>query len=119
MSKQGQKRNRTKDCCPDIGALFAPRFFKALCEPNRIALLIQLSRCGRPCTVTELTECCPVNVSVVSRHLALLRDAGILSAEKRGKEVYYSVRSSRVVANLRAMADALENCCDDASSQPV
>jgi len=58
-----------------------------------------------------MAECCPVNVSVVSRHLALLRDAGILAAERRGKEVYYSVRYPQLVATLRAIANAIEACC--------
>ncbi len=41
----------------------------------------------------------------------MLRDAGILQAEKRGKEVYYSVRCENVVDTLRRIADALEACC--------
>ncbi len=50
---------------------------------------------------------------MVSRHLAMLRDAGILSAEKRGKEVYYTVRCEEVVGLLRRIADALEACCPE------
>ncbi len=88
-----------------------PKFFKALGDPNRIAILARLAGCGRPCTVTELNACCPVDFSVVSRHLALLREAGILEAERRGKEVYYSVRFDHVAATLRAIADAIEACC--------
>ena len=63
------------------------------------------------CTVSEAAECCPVNISVVSRHLAMLRDAGILHAQKRGREVYYSVRYPELAATLRAIADAIEACC--------
>ncbi len=44
----------------------------------------------------------------------MLRDAGILSAEKRGKEVYYSVCYGEVVTKLRAIADAIESCCGGA-----
>ena len=52
-----------------------------------------------------------VDQSVVSRHLAQLREAGVLSAERRGKQVYYSVRVAELVRTLRAIADALERCC--------
>ncbi|HUU83726.1 MAG TPA: metalloregulator ArsR/SmtB family transcription factor [Phycisphaerae bacterium] len=93
------------------------RFFKALCDPNRIALLRRLAECGRPCTVTEMSECCPACVSVVSRHLAMLKEAGILTAEKRGKEVYYSVRSPDLATRLRDMADAIEGCCRDGAAK--
>jgi len=41
----------------------------------------------------------------------MLRDAGILDAEKCGKEVRYSVRFDEVIRQLRAMADAIEACC--------
>ncbi len=98
-------------CCANVGKLLQPRFFKALCDPNRVALLSRLAKCRRPCGVSELTGCCGVDISVVSRHLAMLRDAGILQAEKRGKEVYYSVRCEEVVSTLRRIADAIEACC--------
>lgn len=111
-------RSSRKAACCNLGEILEPRFFKALGEPNRVALLARLAQCGRPCTVGEMAECCPVNVSVVSRHLALLRDAGILDAERRGKEVYYSVRFPKLVETLRSIADTLEACCPQpASSQ--
>jgi len=95
----------------DPGELIEPGFFRALCDPNRVALLVRLAQCGRPCTVTEISECCPVDISVVSRHLAMLRDAGILQADRRGKEVYYRVRFDLLVPTLRRIADAIQACC--------
>ena len=52
--------------------------------------------------------CCPIDLSVVSRHLGVLRDAGILEAQKRGREVYYRVRVDKLTTLLRNLADALE-----------
>jgi len=46
----------------------------------------------------------------VSRHLAVLRDAGILSAVKTGREVRYAVRFPELAQVLRRLADALEAC---------
>ncbi len=91
--------------------LLDPRFFKALCDSNRIALVVRLSDCREPCSVSELSACCPTNMSVVSRHLAILRDAGILKAQKKGKEVHYAVRYAQLAATLRSIADAIEVCC--------
>ena len=99
-----------ESCC-NITNTMNPLFFKALCDPNRIAILVRLAQRCAPITVTQITECCPVDISVVSRHLAILRDAGVLEAEKRGKEVYYSLKYAELVETLRAMADAIENCC--------
>ena len=103
MSKQ--------DAFCEVDGLLEPRFFRALCDPNRIALLARLTKCCRPCGVSELATCCTTDFSVVSRHLATLRDAGILSCEKRGKEVFYSVRYDELVKTLRALADCFEACC--------
>ncbi len=111
MSKRKPANRKRGRCCPGVEKALQPRFFKALCDPNRIALLARLARCGRPCSVGEMSSCCPVDMSVISRHLALLRDAGIIKAEKHGKEVYYTVLCSQLVGTLRTMADAIEACC--------
>ncbi len=42
---------------------------------------------------------------------AALRDAGIVEATRRGKEVYHRVRYRALAATLRAGADAIEACC--------
>lgn len=91
--------------------MFAPGFFKALGDPNRISLMAQLATCCGAKTVSDLSECCPTDLSVVSRHLATLRDAGIVESEKRGREVFYRLRYDQLVLSLRKMADAIEGCC--------
>lgn len=101
-------------CCDGdrpLEELLEARFFKALGDPGRLALLVRLARCGRACSVTEIARCCPTDVSVVSRHLAKLRDVGILRCCRKGKEVYYTVCAPHLVATLRAIADAMEACC--------
>ena len=115
MSKH-KNRPTGRRRCANMGRLLEPRFFKALGDPNRVALLSRLAKCRRPCGVSELVGCCSVDISVVSRHLAMLRDAGILHAEKRGKEVYYSVRCKEVVSTLRRIADAIEACCPETNA---
>src|SRR5262249_23071783 len=104
-SHRGARRTQT------IPETISPRLFKALCDPNRIALLERLAECRRPCGVTELSGCCAVDLSVVSRHLATLREAGVLTSTRRGKETYYEVRASELVRTLRSIADAIETCC--------
>ncbi|UCD30034.1 MAG: winged helix-turn-helix transcriptional regulator [Planctomycetota bacterium] len=117
MSNQEPTKSENCQCRQDLGELFDHRFFKALCDPGRIALLVRLANCSEPCSVSQIAECCPVDISVVSRHLAMLRDAGILDAQKRGKEVYYSVRCSELAKLLQTMADAIKACCPDKDSK--
>jgi DNA-binding transcriptional ArsR family regulator len=98
-------------CCGDLDELLSPQFFKALSDPNRIAILTDLAWCCAPMTVSKVAERSPVDVSVVSRHLATLRDAGILEVTKRGKEVFYTVRFQKLAGLLRRIADAIDACC--------
>ena len=99
---------------PDsMATLLSTDFFRALSDPNRVSLLAKLSTCCGPRTVSELAECCPTDLSVVSRHLAVLRDAEILTAEKRGRQVFYRVRYGEMVRSLRALADVIESCCPE------
>jgi len=102
-----------EDIC-DISELLEPKFFKALCDPNRLEMMIHLLHGGVPRTVSQIAESARVDLSVVSRHLAILRDVGILASERRGKEVYYQVRTGPLIQTLRKMADALEVCCPPA-----
>ena len=96
-----------------IDALLDPELFKALCDPTRVSLLACLAKCGRECTVGEVAECCHVDLSVVSRHLAQLADAGVLESSKHGRTVSYRVKFTDLSGKLRALADAFDDCCPD------
>ncbi|MHC5039316.1 MAG: ArsR/SmtB family transcription factor [Planctomycetota bacterium] len=108
----------TKAKFRDLSRCFSPEFFRALAEPNRIAILLYLAENGREMTVSEVTKCCPVNFSVVARHLKVLKEAGILDADKRGREVYYRVRAPEMVNLLRSLADGIEACCPTGCCSP-
>lgn len=98
-------------CCARAESLLEPEFFRALGDPTRVAVLLRLAELGEPSTVTQVACCCSVDLSVVSRHLAVLRRAGIVAGEKRGKEMLHRIRYATLAATLRSMADAIEACC--------
>ncbi len=100
-------------CCAGLSQWLKPAFFKALADPNRASILEFLAQDGSERSVSEVARCCPVDLSVVSRHLGVLRNAGIVEAEKRGKEVIYRLRVAELISMLRGLADALEECCPD------
>lgn len=58
--------------------------------------------------MNDIKTCCDVDLSVVSRHLTVLKDAGVLSAEKKGKEVFYSLNGPELAGLLRKLADQID-----------
>ena len=63
---------------------------KALAHPTRLFIVDELSR-GERC-VCELRDLVGADLSTVSKHLALLKAAGILTDSKRGAQVFYRLR---------------------------
>lgn len=98
-----------ESCCGPIDDLLEPEFFKGLCDPTRLKLLGCMAKCGRGCSVSEVAECCSVDFSVVSRHLALLKRSGIVESAKEGRVVRYTVKYAHLVERLRSLADAVES----------
>jgi ArsR family transcriptional regulator len=96
-----------------IDGLLNPDVFKALSDPTRLRLLACLAKCGRACSVGEVAGCCAVDLSVVSRHLSALEDAGVLESNKEGRSVSYRVRFAEMAGMFRSLADALEECCPE------
>ena len=66
------------------------RIIKALAHPTRLFIVDELSR-GERC-VCEITDLIGVEMPTVSRHLGVLKSAGILEDEKRGLQVFYRLR---------------------------
>ena len=64
---------------------------KALGHPTRLFIIEELSRAGERC-VCELTEMIGDDISTVSKHLSLLKAAGVVRSEKRGQQVFYRLR---------------------------
>jgi len=112
VSKVIPKTPKQAACCnSELDKLLDPEIFKALGDQTRLKLLSCLARCARECSTTEVAECCSVDFSVVTRHLTLLADAGVLESRKEGRTVYYKVRYAELGTSLRSLADALEGCC--------
>ncbi len=80
---------------------------KALAEPTRARLLSCLLKCRRPCSVTEIAECCSIDFSMVARHLATMARAGLVSSEKKGRTVWYAADAAALAARFQELADAI------------
>ena len=63
---------------------------KAMAHPSRLQMLEALGK--EECCVRTLQELVGVDMSTVSKHLSVLRKAGLVSSDKRGLQVFYALR---------------------------
>lgn len=83
------------------------RIVKALAHPTRMFIVEELSRAGERC-VCELTAMIGADISTVSKHLSVLKNAGILADDKRGNQVYYRLRVPCILEFFRCIESVLE-----------
>jgi DNA-binding transcriptional ArsR family regulator len=75
--------------------------FKAMAHPSRLAVVEALAA-GERC-VCELQELVGSDMSTVSRHLSVLKQAGVIADSKRGTWVYYSLALPCVMTFLECL----------------
>src|ERR671930_2493685 len=73
-----------KSSDPDIQLL------AALADPTRLEILRELAGSNEVCAC-DFTSCCDVSQPTISHHLKVLRDAGIVTSERRGNWVFYRI----------------------------
>jgi len=78
---------------PDVEAI-AERVFTALADPTRRAILAALAA-GGPATATDLADRLPVTRQAIAKHLVLMAEAGLVTAEPgERRRVRYRLRSA-------------------------
>ncbi len=95
-------KNPLEEAAKQCVAVFDTAFFKALCEPSRIAVLQALVLLGR-CDIATIAQHVPQDRSVVARHLQQLAAAGIVKAEKDGRHVFYQVDAGAIAKRLEGI----------------
>ena len=88
-------------------------------DASRRAIIERLSQ--SPCSVAELADDMPISRPAVSQHLKLLREAGIVQDEPRGRQRVYSIDAARLQRYRRQLdqfwSDALGNVAATANEQ--
>ncbi|MBM9535621.1 ArsR/SmtB family transcription factor [Desulfobulbus alkaliphilus] len=79
---------------------------KALGHPTRLWMAEQLAD-GEKC-VCELAEFIDADFSTISKHLAVLKQAGVVEDEKRGKQVYYRLKVPCIIKYLPCVEAVIE-----------
>jgi ArsR family transcriptional regulator, arsenate/arsenite/antimonite-responsive transcriptional repressor len=84
---------------PDVQLL------QALADPTRLAIVRQLAQSSEVCAC-DFTSCCDVSQPTVSHHLKVLREACIVSSERRGSWIFYRLEPT-LIDRLAAIAGGL------------
>jgi len=87
------------------------RIVKAMAHPTRLFIVDELSRQER--CVCELTEMVGADISTVSKHLSILKNAGIVHDDKRGSQVFYSLRVPCVLKFFSCVESVIELTAKD------
>jgi ArsR family transcriptional regulator len=98
-------------CCPPAAVIpealeGEAALFKAIADPHRLRILATLARSRDDVCVCDFTGAFPLNQPTVSHHLRILREARLVTCERRGTWVYYRLASdavARVDAALTAV----------------
>ena len=84
------------------------RLFKAMGDPVRLRLLSLIaSHAGGEACVCDLTEVFDLSGPTISHHLKVLREAGLITGERRATWVYYRVRPEVLEALAAVLVPAV------------
>jgi DNA-binding transcriptional ArsR family regulator len=83
------------------------RIMKALAHPTRLFIIDELFS-GEQC-VCELQAKIGADMSTVSKHLAQMRDSGIIRDERRGTQVYYSLQATCIPRLMQCVENVVRD----------
>lgn len=91
------------------------KVLKAMAHPSRLFIIEELEK-GEQC-VCELTNMIGADISTVSKHLSVLKQAGIVVDDKRGNQVYYQLRVPCILNFFGCVESVLEAQIQDQTSR--
>ena len=84
---------------------------KAMAHPTRLFIVDMLSKDER--CVREMTEMVGADISTISKHLTILKSAGIVQADKRGTQVYYRLRMPCILNFFGCVESVLKTTAEE------
>ncbi len=81
----------------------AASVFSHLCDGTRLCILYLLCHCES--CVTDIAAAVDMSTPAVSHHLRLLRDAGLITGRRVGKEVLYTLADTEEARSVHGMVD--------------
>ncbi len=93
------------------------QIIKAMGHPSRLMIIDALAE-GEKC-VADLQKIVGSDMSTVSRHLSVLRNAGIVDDRKEGLQVFYSLRVPCIMNFFGCVAAVMEERAQSAAARPT
>lgn len=90
------------------------KFFKSLGEPVRVEIIRYLLLHGRA-DIGTISEDLPQDRSVISRHLNLMYEVGLLNCEKENRHMYYSINTCEFLNRFTNIAGLVNQCIQECS----
>ena len=92
----------------DLAPLFRAHaeMCKALANEHRLAIMYTLSHQGERC-VGDLAEDVGISVHLVSQHLRMLKERGLVQSRKEAQTVYYSITNEKLIQACTLIREAL------------
>ncbi|NLN38668.1 MAG: winged helix-turn-helix transcriptional regulator [Smithella sp.] len=87
------------------------KILKAMAHPSRLLIIEELNKTER--CVNELTAMVGSDISTVSKHLSVLKNAGLVTDEKRSNCVYYTLRCSCILDFIDCVEEVLAADAED------
>jgi len=84
----------------------AAGMLKAIAHPVRISIIGCLEE-GQRLTVTEIHKQLGLEQATTSHHLGIMRDKGVLTSKREGKNIYYFLRHE----TLKVLLTCVRGCC--------
>ncbi|MEE9910967.1 MAG: metalloregulator ArsR/SmtB family transcription factor [Deltaproteobacteria bacterium] len=81
------------------------KIIKAMAHPSRLLIIEELNE--KEHCVGELTEMIGADASTVSKHLSILKNAGLVSDDKRGNLIFYSLRVPCIMQFMSCVEDVI------------
>ncbi len=104
-----ERRTKENKILDELVKVLDSRFLKALSEPVRIEILKFIMRNGRT-DIGTIAENMPQDRSVISRHLNLMHEVGILICEKVGRHMFYEIDGKVFLDRLENITDLVRKC---------
>ncbi len=109
MKTKTQEITTGTEFVDELVTVFDSKFFKTLSEPVRIQILKYLMINGRA-DIGSIAEQMPQDRSVISRHLNLMSEVGILTCEKESRYMFYEINGKTFIDKLENFTHLIRKC---------
>jgi DNA-binding transcriptional ArsR family regulator len=103
------RATQTPQAADDLVKALDSKMFKALTDPTRTRILRFLLLKGRS-DISTIAEHLPQDRSVISRHLNMMAEAGLLVAEKETRHRFYALNGETFLREFETIVENLKTC---------